>query len=253
MKKLLRVWGFGPVVVAVGALLVSAPVSAQTSVLDQAKGLLGKIGGAGGGAGGLSSSEIASGLTEAICVGAQNVIGQLGQAGGFADNPEIRVPLPRTLRTAQSVMDKFGFGQYGRDLEDALNRGAEQAVPEAIDVFGDAIKSMTWQDAEGILNGPKDAATQYFKRTSTAPLKERFAPIVYNALSESGAISALDSFMGQYKSLPLVPDAKADLSAHVVQKALNALFLYVGREEAAIRENPAARSTDLLKKVFGPS
>jgi hypothetical protein len=135
-------------------------------------------------------------------------------------------------------------------LEKALNRGAEQAVPEAAAVLGDAIKAMTWEDAEGILNGPDDAATQYFKRATSKPLAERFAPIVENALSETGAIQSYDRFIGQYESVPLVPDVKADRTAHVVRKALNGLFLYIAKEEAAIRQNPAARSTELLQKVF---
>jgi hypothetical protein len=246
----LRALGAGFLVA--GWCLTAPSVNAQTNLLDSAKGVLGKIGGGatGGGAGVLSSAEISSGLTEAIWVGAQKVIGQLGTTGGFQNDPAVHIPLPRTIRTAQSVLEKIGYGGLGQELELALNRGAEKAVPEAIDVFGDAIKAMTWGDAEGILNGADDAATQYFKRTTSKPLAQRFAPIVESALADTGAVKSYDSFIGQYKSVPLVPDAKADLTAHVVQKALNALFLYVGKEEAAIRNNPAARSTDLLKKVF---
>lgn len=239
---------------AIGLCLSVTQPSAQTKLLDSAKDLLGKIGqgGAtgGGGTGALSTSDIASGLTEAIWVGAQKVISQLGTAGGFEADPAVHIPLPKTIRTAQSVLDKIGYGSLGQELEQALNRGAEKAVPEATAVFGDAIKAMTWQDAQGILNGPKDAATQYFKRTTSKPLAQRFAPIVENALAETGAVRSYDRFIGQYESVPLVPNVKADLTAHVVQKALNALFLYVGQEEAAIRANPAARSTELLKKVF---
>lgn len=237
----------------VTCLCLSVPMAqAQTNLLDSAKGLLGKIGGGAtsGGAGALSTSEISNGLTEAIWVGAQRVIGQLGTSGGFEADPAVHIPLPRTIRTAQSVLDKIGYGGLGQELEQALNRGAEKAVPEATEVFGDAIKAMTWQDAQGILNGPDDAATQYFKRTTSKPLAQRFAPIVESALADTGAVNSYDSFIGQYKSVPLVPNVKADLTAHVVQKALNALFLYLGKEEAAIRNNPAARSTDLLKKVF---
>jgi hypothetical protein len=238
----------------VGALCISVPsANAQNSLLDTAKGLLGKIGQGGttgGGTGALSTSEISSGLTEAIWVGAQRVIGQLGTAGGFESDPAVHIPLPKTIRSAQAVLDKIGYGSLGQELELALNRGAEKAVPEATAVFGDAIKAMTWQDAQGILNGGDNAATQYFKRTTSKPLAERFAPIVDHALAETGAVRSYDSFIGQYKNVPLVPDVKADLTAHVVQKSLNALFLYLGQEEAAIRNNPAARSTDLLKKVF---
>jgi hypothetical protein len=239
---------------AIGLCLPTVATNAQTSLLDSAKGLLGKIGqssgSTGGGAGALSTSEISSGLTEAIWVGAQRVIGQLGTSGGFESDPAVHTPLPKTIRSAQSILDKVGYGALGQELEQALNRGAEKAVPEATAVLGDAIKAMTWQDAQGILNGPDDAATQYFKRATSKPLAQRFAPIVENALAETGAVQSYDTFFGQYKSVPLVPDVKADLTAHVVQKALNALFLYIGKEEASIRNNPAARSTELLKKVF---
>jgi hypothetical protein len=233
----------------IGLLHPAVPANAQSSLLDSAKGLLGKIG-QGGASGGLSTSEISNGLTEAIWVGAQRVIGQLGTAGGFENDPAVHIPLPKTMRTAQSVLDKIGYGSLGQELEAALNKGAEKALPEATAAFGDAIKAMSWQDAQGILNGPDDAATKYFQRTTTQPLKQRFAPIVEEALAETGAVKSYDAFMNQYKAVPLVPDVKGDLTAHVVQKALNALFLYLGREEAAIHNNPAARSTDLLKKVF---
>lgn len=236
-------------ILSVALSLPLASANAQSSLLDSAKGLLGKIG-QGGASGGLSTSEISNGLTEAIWVGAQRVIGQLGKPGGFESDPTVHIPLPKTMRSAQSVLDKIGYGSLGHELESALNKGAEKALPEATQAFGDAIKAMTWQDAQGILNGPDDAATQYFKRTTTQPLKQRFAPIVEEALAETGAVKSYDAFMNQYKTVPLVPDVKGDLTAHVVQKALNALFLYLGKEEAAIRNNPAARSTELLQKVF---
>ena len=236
-------------VVAIALSNPVTPVKAQSSLLDSAKGLLGKVG-QGGASGGLSSSEISSGLTEAIWVGAQRVIGQLGTTGGFKNDPAVHIPLPKTMRSAQAVLDKIGYGSLGQESESALNKDAEKVLPEATAAFGDAIKAVTWQDAQGILNGPDDAATKYFQRTTTQPLKQRFAPIVEDALAKTGAVKAYDAFMSQYENVPLVPDIKGDLTAHVVQKALNALFLYLGREEAAIRNNPAVRSTDLLKKVF---
>lgn len=251
---------FGVGFLGVGLLALSLWIPAssaqgQSKWLDSAKDLLGKVGqsdgtGSAGTAGVLSGSEIASGLTEAIWVGAQRVIGQLGSTGGFNGDPSVHIPLPETLTTAQSVLSKIGYGGLGEELEQALNKGAERAVPEATEVFGDAIKAMTGQDAQGILNGPDDAATQYFKRATSQPLAERFAPIVETALSETGAVQSYDRFIGQYESVPLMPDVKADLTTHVVEKALAGLFLYLAKEETAIRRNPAARSTDLLKKVF---
>ena len=110
---------------------------------------------------------------------------------------------------------------------------------------------MTLEDVQKIYKGPKDSATQFFRGKMTTPLKGEFRPTVNSSLSDVGAISSYDKMMGQYKSLPFVPDVKADLVNHVIDKAIAAIFLYPGREEAAIRENPAKQTTALLKKVFG--
>jgi hypothetical protein len=247
------------IAIALASALSMAGTSAQAqgNLLDKATSLFGKIGNLGGSTGGTSSDpalsleEIFGGLTEAIWVGAQKVIGQLGANDGFNKDDRIHIPLPDMLRTVQDLMSKFGMSQYGDALETRLNRGAEKAMPVAKDVLFDSIKGMTWQDAQGILNGPKDAATQFFKHETTGTLTEKFRPIIDETLAEAGALQAYDSMLGQHKSLPLVPDVKADLTNHVLGLALNALFLYLGEQEAAIRENPAARTTDLLQKVFG--
>jgi hypothetical protein len=112
---------------------------------------------------------------------------------------------------------------------------------------------MSVDDARGILNGPQDSATQYLKGKMSAPLETAMKPVVDKSLADAGAVKAYDSMMGQYKSIPFMPDAKANLTEHVLDKALDGVFLMLGREEAAIRQNPAQRSTDLLKKVFGAS
>ncbi len=132
----------GAGLVSLSLLLPGGPAAAQSSLLDSAKGLLGKVG-QGGSGGSLTTSEISGGLTEAIWVGAQRVIGQLGKPGGFEADPAVHIPLPKTMQTAQSVLDKIGYGSLGQELEQALNRGAEKALPEAVNVFGDAIKAMT--------------------------------------------------------------------------------------------------------------
>ena len=106
-------------------------------------------------------------------------------------------------------------------------------------------------DVKRIYDGPKDAATQYFKGKMTGPLADSMRPVVDSSLSEVGAVKAYDAMIGQYKSMPFVPDVKANLTSHVLDKALGALFLFLGREEAAIRENPTKRTTELLQKVFG--
>ena len=123
-------------------------------------------------------------------------------------------------------------------------------MPKASKLFGNAIAQMTIDDAKAILNGPKDAATKYFQGKMSGPLMSEMKPIVDSQLSQVGAIASYDKMIGQYKSIPFVPDAKANLTNHVLEKAIAGVFLYLGREEAAIRENPAKRTTDLLKKVF---
>ena len=151
----------------------------------------------------------------------------------------------------QSLLAPIGLSRLTDDLETRLNRGAEAAAPEAKAVLWEAISEMTLDDVQRIYDGPDDAATQYFKDKMNQPLTRRMAPIVDRNLAEVGAIRSYDQMMGSYKSIPLVPDVKADLTSYVVEKALDGLFYYVAKEEAAIRNNPAARTTELLRKVFG--
>ena len=137
------------------------------------------------------------------------------------------------------------------DLELRLNRAAEAASPEAQAVFWQAIDEMTWDDVREIFDGPDDAATRYLERTMSSPLVTRMKPIVDSSLAEVGAVRAYDQAIGRYKAVPFVPDVKADLTQHVLERALQGLFLYLAQEEAAIRQNPAKQSTELLRKVFG--
>jgi len=199
---------------------------------------------------GLSPADISAGLKEALRIGSEKVVGQLGQAGGYLADPKIHIPLPDSLQTVHQTLAKFGMGAMTQDVETRINRAAEKAAPEAKDVFLQSIQAMTLDDAKGILDGPKDAATQYFKRTMSGTLTERFTPIIDSSLARVGAVQSFDKMISQYKSVPFVPDVKTDLTAYAVAKALDGLFHYMAVEEAAIRENPAARTTDLLKKVF---
>lgn len=233
-------------------LLLSAPVAAQ-GFLDRGKDFLQGLGGTGSGgsaASALTTGEIGRGLKEALRVGSERVVATLGAADGFNKSPDVHIPLPESLRTVQSMLGKVGMSGLADDLELKLNRAAEAAVPKARKLFGDAISEMTIDDARKILNGPKDSATQYFRGKMSAPLAGEMKPIVDNQLSQVGAIAAYDRMISQYKSIPFVPDAKANLTNHVLDKAIAGVFLYLGREEAAIRENPAKRTTELLKKVF---
>jgi len=200
---------------------------------------------------GLSSEDMIAGLKEALRVGAETVTGQLGAADGFNTDPAIHIPLPQSLQSAQSTLKKFGLGGLADDVELKLNRGAEAAMPKAKELVWQAISTMNLEDAKGILNGPEDAATEYFRRVATPDLKATVAPVIEQNLRDVGAVAAYDQLMGQYKSIPFVPDLKADLTAHATTLALDGLFTYLAREEAAIRKDPAKRTSEILTKVFG--
>lgn len=229
------------------------PVVAQADWLSKGKDFLGTKGGstADDGGSGLSGVEIGNGLREALRIGSGNVVADLGRENGFYGVQDVHIPLPGALGRVQQALKLAGLGGLTEDLERRMNRAAEAAVPKAQDAFFEAIDAMTIDDARKILSGPNDAATRYFERTMTPRLTDDFTPIVDAELTNAGAIQAYDKAIGEYQKLPLVPDAKADLSSYVVEKALDGVFLYLAREEAAIRDNPAARSTALLQKVFG--
>ena len=232
------------------------PAGAQSSLLDSAKDALKGLGGTGGslgggGSGALAAGEIASGLSEALRVATGRTVEKVGVADGFNADPAIHIPLPGALKNVQKGLQMVGLSSLADDLELRLNRAAEAAAPEAKAVFWESIQQMSWDDAKQILDGPDDAATQYFKGSMSSPLKERMKPIVDDALAEAGAIQSYDEMMGAYAKLPMMPDVKADVTDYTLDKALDGLFHYLAEEEARIRQNPAARSSELLQKVFG--
>lgn len=238
---------------ALALLLAVAPgpAVAQGSFFDQAKKTLEGLTGTAPGGGILNNAEIADGLREALRVGTERVVGQVGARDGYNADSTIHIPLPGVLKDVQSMLRRFGMADLANDLELRLNRAAEAAAPAAKELFWQAISGMTLEDVEGIYNGPDDAATRYFQGKMTAPLAERMAPVVDRSLAEVGAIRSYDEMMAQYAALPFVPDVKANLTEYVVEKAMDGLFHYVAEEEAAIRNNPAKRTTELLQRVFG--
>lgn len=237
------------------AALAASPASAQFNKLfDKAKeAVRGSSGSGSSGStvGALTNGDITAGLKEALRVGTERVVGTLGKADGFNKDPQIHIPLPDSLKTVQSALQAVGMGQLGDELELKLNRAAEAATPKAKTLFVDAISEMSLDDAKRILDSPKDSATRYFEGKMTNPLKTEMRPIVDSTLSEVGAVQAYDSMMGQYGQLPFVPNVKADLTNYALDKALSGLFHYIAVEEAAIRDNPAKRTTEILQKVFG--
>lgn len=232
----------------------SPQVRAQ-SFLDGAKDFLNQGLGGGeegaSGAAGLTGAEIERGLREALAVGSRRVVAALGAPDGFNADPVAHIPLPDSLKRVQSMLQKVGLGAMGEEVELKMNRAAEAAMDESGEVLVSAIRQMTLEDARGILNGPEDAATQYLHRAAGGDIKDRIRPIVDRTLSEVGALAAADRMIGEYDKLPFVPDVKADLTQHATQKAYEGLFHYIAEEEAAIRADPAARTTDILRRVFG--
>jgi hypothetical protein len=205
------------------------------------------------GAAALSAAEIGAGLKEALQVGTETVVAQLGRPGGFSADPKVHIPLPESLVTVQSALDRVGMSAMLDDLEARLNEAAEVATPKAKDLFFQAIAEMTLEDVKTIYEGPDDAATRYFQGKMSRPLAQEMSPIVQASLAEVGAVKAYDDVMGRYRALPFVPDAKADLTAYVVEKGMDGIFYYLAQQEAAIRQDPAKRTTELLRKVFGAS
>ncbi len=239
-----------------GALLLCIPgmtygISAHAGWFDQGKELLGDILGQPQTQTLLSDSDISAGLKEALRVGTDNVVTQLGRSGGFNNDPSIHIPLPQNLKTVKTTLDQFGMGSMMGDLELKLNEAAEAATPRAKQLFINAIAQMTLSDVQALFKGPDDAATRYFQNKMSPQLAAEMQPIVNNSLAEVGAVRSYDKAMGKYTSLPFVPDIKADLTNHVVQKGMEGVFHYLAIEEAKIRQDPARRTTDLLKRVFG--
>jgi len=241
------VWIIQMVIVA--TLMLAAQVSAGNSWFDKGSELL-KSFGTEDKVSELTIEEIGAGLKEALKVGSQNVVNQLGTADGFNMDSSIHIPLPASLNTVKSMLDKVGMSYLFEDLELKLNRAAETATPKAEQLFQTAITQMTFQDVKEIYNGPDDAATQYFKGKMSPELAMEMKPVIEDSLSKVGAVKAYDNMMKEYKSIPFVPDVKSDLTDHVIEKGMDGIFYYMAKEEAAIRQDPARRTTELLKKVF---
>lgn len=215
-----------------------------------------------GGALSLSQEQVVQGLKEALGKGVQQAVNQLGHENGFLTNLNVKIPMPQKLQTVEKTLRALKQDKLADDFVNTMNHAAEQAVPEATGVFADSVKKMTFADAKAILTGTNDAATAYFRATTETNLFVRFLPIVKRATDQTGVTSAYkrlmeqagggDSFgaLGSFGRSLLGPEA-VDVDGYVTNKALDGLFKMVAAEEKRIRENPVARTTDLLQKVFG--
>lgn len=199
----------------------------------------------------LTAADIDAGLREALVVGTGNVASRLGRENGYFGDARIRIPLPDTYRKLQTNLARVGASGPLDDVELRLNRAAEAAVPEARALILGAVRNMTIEDALGILRGGDTAATDFLRARTQTQLEAAFAPHVRTALSESGAFTALENFAGSAGLGGATSGLQADLTSHAVRLGLDGIFLYVAEEEKKIRENPLARTTDLLRRVFG--
>ncbi|MCX6925913.1 MAG: DUF4197 domain-containing protein [Verrucomicrobia bacterium] len=212
---------------------------------------------------GLSQDQMVQGLKDALARGLQQAIAGLGHDGGFLTNVNVKIPMPEKLQTVDKALRAMKQEKLADDFVTTMNHAAEQAVPEAGTVFADALKQMTIEDAKAILSGPNDAATLYFQKTTQTNLYTRFYPIVQKATEQTGVTAAYKNLMakanvgqglGSFGSAlggTLLGKDTLDIDAYVTNKALDGLFKMVAAEEHQIRQNPVARTTDMLQKVFG--
>lgn len=199
----------------------------------------------------LSNAEASGALKEALVQGANKAVGQLSAKDGFFGNKEVKIPLPDSLKKAEKTMRMLGMGRQADELVLKMNRAAEAAVPEARVLLVDAVKKMSVADAKAILTGGDDAATQYFKKTTAAPMAERFLPIVKKATEDVQLAQQYNKFAELGSKYGMVKKEQANLEQYVTQKALDGVYLMMAKEEAAIRKDPIGQASSLLKKVFG--
>jgi hypothetical protein len=236
-------------------LLVSTLSAPHTATAFDLKKLLQdvtKSTSSGDGVAALSQGEIGQGLKEALAQGVQRAVSALGKPDGFLSNAKVKIPMPESLQKIESALRAVGQDKYADEFITSINRAAEQAVPEAASIFGDAIKQMSVDDARKILSGPDNAATEYFQRVSTEQLVGRFRPIVERATDAVGVTSSYKDLVGKAGFVgSLLGKDTTDLDGYVTKQAVGGLFTMVAEEEKRIRTEPVARTTELLKKVFG--
>jgi uncharacterized protein DUF4197 len=199
----------------------------------------------------LTDKEAVAGLKEALIRGSAKAVDKLGKRDGFLGNVKVKIPLPQSLQKVESVMRTVGMGDQADELITTMNRAAEAAVPEAKTLLVAAAKKMTVEDAKGILSGGDHAATDYFRKTTSDALTQRFLPIVKRATAKVKLADTYNNFAGKAADFGLLEKKDANLDRYVTQKALDGLFLMIAEEEKAIRQNPAGAAKDIVKKVFG--
>ena len=199
----------------------------------------------------LTNDEIIKGLKEALTIGSKNASSMVSKVDGYYKNPQLYIPFPPEAKKIQETLVKYGQNKLVNDFVMTLNRAAEDAAKEAAPIFVSAVKNITIKDGLSILNGNNDAATVYLKNNTQAELIKKFKPIIENSLNKVNATKYWSDLVNAYNRIPTVQKMNPDLSSYATQKAIDGLFIVVAQEELKIRKDPAARITEILKKVFG--
>jgi hypothetical protein len=199
----------------------------------------------------ITNRDAVNGLRQALTNGARAAVAKLGKENGFLGDPRVRIPLPPSMKQAEAIRHSIGAGKQADDLVLRMNRAAEAAVPQAKSLLVDAAKKMTVQDAKGILTGGQDSATQYFKRTTSQALAEKFKPIVKKAMAKVKLAEKYNEIAASGAKFGLVKEEDAHLEDYVTRRTLDGLFVVMADEEKKIRENPAGAASSIVKKVFG--
>ncbi len=199
----------------------------------------------------LTTAEVAEGLKEALVKGISTGSDIVSVTDGYFKNPQIKIPFPPEVKKVEDAVRKIGLGGQVDKFVLTLNRGAEDAAKEAKPIFIAAIKSMTIQDAWSILRGEENAATEYLKRTTSGLLKEKFKPVIQNSLNKVDATKYYGEIVSRYNQIPFVEKVNPNLDDYATDRAIEGLFVMIAKEEKEIRQDPVARTTELLKKVFG--
>jgi hypothetical protein len=200
--------------------------------------------------GGLSQAEIASGLKEALNNGISKQVSKLTLKDGFFKNEAVKILLPDELKKVDKALRDVGLSSLADEGLKVLNRAAEDAVKEATPIFVDAVRNMTFNDAKNILLGSDNSATMYLQHSTSSALYSKFNPVVKNSLGKVGADKIWANIITKYNNLPLTQNVNPDLNDYVTNKAMDGVFKMVAVEEKNIRNNLAARTSDLLKRVF---
>jgi len=199
----------------------------------------------------LSNQDAVNGLKQALIQGAGTAVSQLGAVNGFLGNAQVKIPLPESLRRAERLMRMVGMGAQADELVTSMNRAAEMAVKEAKPLLVDAVKRMGVEDAKAILTGGDDAATQYFRRTTSGALTQKFLPIVKKMTARTDLAQLYNQYAGQAAQFGVIDPKDANIDEYVTRKALDGLFLVIAEQERAIRKDPVGATSSIVRKVFG--